>query len=234
MQAAASRGGADRRGSVDAGRGHHRLINVRHQGISKSGGGKGQCPGGCGRPRKAEDQKNRAETNAVEARRKTKEAEEEKHEAEREKEKAEDNLYVSRIALAHQKWLSGEVNETNRLLKACPARLRHWEWGYLNHLLHMDLFTLRGHSGEAHSVCFSPDGKRLATGSRDNTAKVWDAASGKELLTLRGHTGPVNSVCFSPDGTQLATARLGQHGKDLGRGQRAGVAHPLRALRQGP
>ena len=34
-------------------------------------------------------------------------------------------------------------------------------------------------------MAWSPDGKRLATGSRDGTAKVWDAASGQELLTLK-------------------------------------------------
>ncbi len=55
------------------------------------------------------------------------------------------------------------------------------------------------------SVAWSPDGKRLATGSDDQTAKVWDAASGKELLTLRGHAGSVYSVAWSPDGKRLAT-----------------------------
>jgi WD40 repeat protein/basic membrane lipoprotein Med (substrate-binding protein (PBP1-ABC) superfamily) len=62
-------------------------------------------------------------------------------------------------------------------------------------------------------VAFSPDGTRLATASLDKTAKVWDAASGKELLTLRGHTGQVMSVVFSPDGKRLATA--GQDGKAI-------------------
>src|SRR5215469_4907953 len=66
--------------------------------------------------------------------------------------------------------------------------------------------TLRGHSDIVRSVAFSPDGKRLATASRDQTAKVWDAESGKELLTLRGHSGFVNGVVFSPDGKRLATA----------------------------
>ena len=37
-------------------------------------------------------------------------------------------------------------------------------------------------------MAFSPDGQRIVTGSQDRTAKVWDAASGKELLTLKGHT----------------------------------------------
>ena len=54
-------------------------------------------------------------------------------------------------------------------------------------------------------MSWSPDGTRLATGSADGTAKVWDAAGGRELLTLKGHTGLVWSVSWSPDGTRLAT-----------------------------
>jgi WD40 repeat protein len=69
-----------------------------------------------------------------------------------------------------------------------------------------DLLTLRGDPILSNSVAFSPDGRRLATASRESTAKVWDTASGKELLTLRGHAGHVDSVAFSPDGKRLATA----------------------------
>jgi hypothetical protein len=53
------------------------------------------------------------------------------------------------------------------------------------------------------SVCFSPNGKRILTGSWDGTAKVWDAQKGQEGLTLEGHTGPVSSVAFSLDGNRL-------------------------------
>jgi WD40 repeat protein len=66
--------------------------------------------------------------------------------------------------------------------------------------------TLQGHTGPVYSVAFSPDGKRLASGSMDQTVKVWDAATGQETLTLKGHTGPVYSVAFSPDGKRLASA----------------------------
>ena len=54
-------------------------------------------------------------------------------------------------------------------------------------------------------MAWSPDGKRLATGSWDTTAKVWDADTGKELLTLRGHSSHVESVAWSQDGKRLAT-----------------------------
>jgi WD40 repeat protein len=56
-----------------------------------------------------------------------------------------------------------------------------------------------------HSVQFSPDGKRIVTGSYDN-AKIWDASSGKLLHSLEGLTsGPVSAE-FSPDGKSIVTA----------------------------
>jgi WD40 repeat protein len=66
--------------------------------------------------------------------------------------------------------------------------------------------TLKGHTDWVHSVAFSPDGKRLASASGDQTVKVWDIARGQEKLTLKGHTGTVISVVFSSDGKRLASA----------------------------
>jgi WD40 repeat protein len=54
-------------------------------------------------------------------------------------------------------------------------------------------------------VAFSPDGKRLATGSKDATAKAWDLTTGKEVATFKGHRGDVWKVAYSPDGTRLAS-----------------------------
>ena len=71
-----------------------------------------------------------------------------------------------------------------------------------------ELLTLKGHTGMAPSVAFSPDGKRLASSlaGGHRRVKVWDAQTGQELLTLKGHTGRVRSVAFSPDGKRLASA----------------------------
>jgi WD40 repeat protein len=55
------------------------------------------------------------------------------------------------------------------------------------------------------SVAFSPNGKVIATGSEDNTVKLWNASSGEILKSLQGHTATVSSVAFSPDSKVITT-----------------------------
>ena len=62
--------------------------------------------------------------------------------------------------------------------------------------------TLEGHTEEVASVAFSPDGTLLASGSLDDTVKLWDVSTERQIATLPGR--PPLLVAFSPDGKTLA------------------------------
>lgn len=59
--------------------------------------------------------------------------------------------------------------------------------------------------GSAQSCAFSPDGQLLATASTDDTAQLWDVATGSAIATLTGHSSTVMSCAFAPFGLLLAT-----------------------------
>jgi hypothetical protein len=143
------------------------------------------------------------------------EVEREKTRTEKQLLRSEWLLYASQIALAQRAWQDGDVQHARDLLDACRWDFRGWEHAYLRHLFDETYQTFRGHTHWVHSVSFSPDGKRLASASLDQTVKVWDAQTGKEVLTLKGHTLWVHSVSFSPDGKHMATAsgELGKPGE---------------------
>ena len=84
-----------------------------------------------------------------------------------------------------------------------------------------ELLNLQGHCGRVHNVVFSPDGKRIISGSEGpdrksrelgEYLKLWDAVTGHELLTLRTDRGSIGYVALSPDGMRIATGatRLGK------------------------
>lgn len=66
--------------------------------------------------------------------------------------------------------------------------------------------TLSGHTEPITDSAISPDGMRIVTASNDNTARIWDAATGRSIATLSGHTDRVESAAFSPDGRRIVTA----------------------------
>lgn len=77
--------------------------------------------------------------------------------------------------------------------------------------------VLKGHAGilrvdetvafsTVRAVCFSPDGKTVATGAYDGRVKLWDAVTGKEIAVFERHGDWIHEVAFSPDGKLVASA----------------------------
>ncbi|EIW80774.1 WD40 repeat-like protein [Coniophora puteana RWD-64-598 SS2] len=63
-----------------------------------------------------------------------------------------------------------------------------------------------GHESGINTISYSPDGKSIATGSGDNTIRVWDANSGRQVgNTMRGHTNDVYNISYSPSGNSLVS-----------------------------
>jgi len=92
-----------------------------------------------------------------------------------------------------------------RLAVADDSTIRIWDVATGD-----ELQVLWGHEDITLSVAFSPDGRRIVSGSKDDTVRIWDAATGVEVLRLPIH-GWVSGVCFSPDGKTLATTSHTSH-----------------------
>jgi WD40 repeat protein/serine/threonine protein kinase len=135
-------------------------------------------------------------------------------------------LYAVRMNLAQQAWEAGGPDRVRGVLeqqrpKPGETDLRGFEWDYLYRLSHAELLTIK--CPNIKTLAYSPDGKRLASGSStwDNAkkvhvgeVKVWDAQSGQELLSIK-YAGL--NVAFSPDGKRLASANTTwPSGKRLG------------------
>ncbi len=92
------------------------------------------------------------------------------------------------------------------ILRCADAQIRVWRIQGSPGLCR----RLTGHSKEAWTLAFSPNGKILASGSDDHTIKLWDVAAGRELLSLPGHESTVTALAFFPDGNRLASVSLDQ------------------------
>ncbi len=155
-----------------------------------------------GKEKEAREAANRSESQAKEDEQK---ANRERDRATEQRDRAELLVYAATLKQAQLMWKDDQGKEALALLDECQGNLRGWEHRHLWALYNSNQRTFRGHTSQVRSVAWSPDGKRILSGSNDNTLKVWDAETGQELLSLKGHTAFVTSVAWSPDGKRIVS-----------------------------
>jgi WD40 repeat protein len=69
-----------------------------------------------------------------------------------------------------------------------------------------ELVVQLGHSSAIRTMSFSPDGRYVVTGGQDNTARLWETATGLEIRKFEGHRAVVLGVAFTPDGRNILTS----------------------------
>ena len=80
---------------------------------------------------------------------------------------------------------------------------------------HAKVLDIKGHTNSVFAVDVSPDSTKLATGSTDKTANIWNITTGKRLVGPLQHDGRgVVAVRFSPNGDRIATATAAEKEKD--------------------
>jgi hypothetical protein len=110
----------------------------------------------------------------------------------------EDHGDAMTVMLATLAVLPKDPDKPDRAVSNVATALLLESW-----LRNREKYDLLGHLAGVSSVAFSPDGKRVVTGSRDDTARVWDLSGATPTATVL--EGQITSVAFSPDGKRVVT-----------------------------
>ncbi|NES22942.1 MAG: WD40 repeat domain-containing protein, partial [Symploca sp. SIO3E6] len=131
---------------------------------------------------------------------------------------SQNNTHLSSMSAESKRFL-GANKDLQALVESIKAgkRLKRWEIGVkpetkkqvetaLQEVVHTirERNSFEGHKDSVTSVSFSPDGKLIASGSADNTVKLW-SLDGKEIASFEEHEDTITSIAFSPNGQIIAS-----------------------------
>lgn len=132
--------------------------------------------------------------------------------------------YLANIGISAERIAGNGFLDADRLLalynQGDGSAFRHWEWGFLRRLCHLDVQTLTS-PGRVECLAATPDARLVAAGTTRGTLVIWEVAWPKEPAGKPHWTelvqlplkGPILAAAFSPDGKQMATAASGDEGR---------------------
>lgn len=113
--------------------------------------------------------------------------------------------YGRTVQVAYQEWQDQNAPGARVILEDTRPEFRDWEYRHVHRICNGQLFTFATHTAQVLHGSWSPDGTRIVTGSGDGTARIWDAATGREIFKYEKHGNWVWSAFWSADGTHILT-----------------------------
>jgi serine/threonine protein kinase len=120
--------------------------------------------------------------------------------------------YINRVSRAYMEVQEDNTAQAEDILHGCPIEKRGWEWHYVKRLCRRERLSANVRCGSVSSLAFSPNGRRVATGSSrplstgtsDSNIEIWDRRTGQRQPTVYRVQNLIWSLAYSADGSKLA------------------------------